>query len=256
MKKLIQNILLILLILSGSGLLAQFDTEEFDSLENQILYNRQRTYGIIAHSLGVGIQFRTGKRITYFKTRMLSFEFVTMRSYNQVKMVNPYVPDSRRYVYGKLNDAFFLRAGMIWKKLLNRKPYWGGVELRFIYGGGVSLGLAKPYYYYTFYITQNPNGPDSYIQKTERFSEDIENFYGRAPFTKGLGEITLHPGVYGTVGLNFEFGKRNTRIRSLEVGATMDAIPLGLSILAKNSDQIFFPTAYLKFSFGKRFNKY
>lgn len=255
MKKLIQHIILIFLIANSIELFAQFDTEEFDSLENQILYNRQRTFGVIAHSLGVGIQFRTGKRISYFKTRMLDFEFVTMRSYNQVKVIN-YAPDSRKYIYGKLNDAFFLRAGMIWKDLLNRKPYWGGVELRLLYGGGISLGLAKPYYYYTVYITQYPNGSVDQVRKTERYSEDIENFYGRAPFTKGLGEITLHPGVYGTIGLNFEYGKRNTRIRSLEVGATFDVIPLGLSILAKKSNQIIFPTAYLKLSFGKRYNKY
>jgi hypothetical protein len=256
MKKLVQILLLVILVVSSSGLFAQFDTEDYDSLENKILYNKQRTFGLIAHSLGVGIQFRTGKRITYFSTRMIEFEFVSMKSYNQVKMINPYLPDSRRYVFGKLNDAFFLRVGMIWKKLLNRKPYWGGVELRFLYGGGVSLGLAKPYYYYTYYIYQDPNGGDIIERRTERYNENIESYYGRAPFTKGLGEITLHPGLYGSLGLNFEYGKRNTRIRSLELGATFDVIPFGLSILANNSNQIIFPTAYLKFSLGKRYNKY
>lgn len=242
--------------ISSIGLFAQFDTEEFDTLENQILYNKQRTFGIVAHSLGFGIQYRTGKRITYFKTRMLEFEFVSMRSYKQVKMINPYIPDSRRYVFGKLNDAFFLRVGMMWKKLLNRKPYWGGVELRFIYGGGVSLGFGKPYYYYTVYVYQDANGRDVVERRTELYNKNIEYIYGRAPFTKGLGELTLHPGVYGKLGFNFEFGKRNTKIRSVEVGFTLDAIPLGLSILANNSNQIFFPTGYLTFSFGKRFNKY
>lgn len=256
MKKFSQIFLLFILVCSSIGLFAQFDTEEFDTLENQILYNKQRTFGIVAHSLGLGIQFRTGKRITYFKTRMIEFELVSMRSYKQVKMVNPYVPDSRRYVFGKLNDAFFLRVGMIWKKLLNRKPYWGGVELRFTYGGGVSLGLGKPYYYYTFYVYQDPNLGEVVEQKTERYNNDIEYIYGRAPFTKGISETTLHPGLYGKAGLNFEFGKRNTKIRALEIGATIDIIPLGLSIMANNSDQIFFPTGYLTFTFGKRYNKY
>jgi hypothetical protein len=248
--------LLFAITISTSGIFAQFDTEEFDTLENQILYNKQKTYGIIAHSLGLGIQFRTGKRITYFKTRMLEFEFVSMRSYKQVKMINPYIPDSRRYVFGKLNDAFFLRAGMIWKKLLNRKPYWGGVELRLIYAGGVSLGLGKPYYYYTVYVYQDANGRDIIERRTERYNNDIEYIYGRAPFSKGISEITLHPGIYGKAGLNFEFGKRNTKIRALEVGITIDAIPMGLTILDNNTNQIFFPTGYLSFSFGKRFNKY
>lgn len=252
-----KHIVLILAISLGSAsLFAQFDTEEIDTLENQILYNKQRTFGIVAHNLGLGIQFRTGKRVTYFKTRMLEFEFVSMRSYKQVKMINPYIPDSRRYVFGKLNDAFFLRVGMVWKRLLNRKPYWGGVELRFVYGGGLSLGLGKPYYYYTVYVYQDANGRDVVERRTERYNKDIEYIYGRAPFTKGLSEISLHPGAYAKAGLNFEFGKRNTKIRSLEVGANIDVIPLGLKILDNNSNQIFFPTAYLKFSFGKRYNNY
>lgn len=242
-----------LLIVASTELFSQFDTEDFDTLENQILYNKQRTFGIVAHSLGLGVQFRTGQRVTYFKTRMFDFELVSMRSYKQVKMINAYVPDARRYVYGKLNDAFFLRIGMVWKKLQNRKPYWGGVELRFIYGGGISLGLGKPYYYYTAYHNSNGIYDDF---RTERFHEEIDAIISRAPFTKGISETTLHPGVYGKAGLNFEFGKRNTKIRALEVGVAMDIIPLGLSIMANNTDQIFFPTGYLSFTFGKRYNKY
>ena len=237
----------------------QFDTEEFDSLENLILYNKQRTFGIVAHNLGLGINYRFGKRITYFKTRLWEIEFVSMKSYKQVKIINPYFANSRRYVYGKLNDAFFLRAGMMWKKLLNRKPYWGGVELRFLYGGGFSLGLTKPYYLYVLYFYESPNGGYTYEIKTEKFDpsqQSWDDIYGRAPFTKGLSEIGLHPGLYGKAGLNFEFGKRNTKITALEVGATVDVIPDGLSIMATKTEQIFFPSLYLSFSFGKRYNKY
>jgi len=245
-----------MLMMSSGEVFGQFDTEGIDTLENQILYNRQWTFGIIAHSLGLGIQYRTGKRITYFKTRMWEFEFVSMRSYKQIKIINPYVVNSRRYVYGKLNEAFFLRGGMAWKKLLNRKPYWGGVELRLTYAGGVSLGLAKPYYLYVIYLH---NDGYSYEIKTERFDpaqQSWDDIYGRAPFTKGMGEITLHPGLYGKMGLNFEFGKRNTKITALEVGVILDVLPMGMTIMSSAENQIFFPTGYLTFSFGKRYNKY
>ncbi len=258
MKRIVQIFILFAFILSSNEIFGQFDTEQFDSLENQILYNRQWTFGIVAHSLGLGIQYRSGKRTTYFSTRMWEVEFVGMRSYKQVKVIKHYFANSRRYVYGKLNDAFFLRGGMIWKKLLNRKPYWGGIELRLTYGGGVSLGLAKPYYLYVLYFYEVPGG-FSYEIKTERFDpsqQSWDDIYGRAPFTKGLGETTIHPGVYGKIGLNFEFGKRNTKITALEIGGTMDVIPLGLTIISNKNKQIFFPTAYLTLTFGKRFNKY
>lgn len=259
MKRIGQISLILILAISSFNAYSQFDTEEIDTLENLILYNKQRTFGIVAHNLGLGINFRFGKRITYFKTRMWEIELVTMRSYKQVKIINPYFANSRRYIYGKLNAAFFLRGGMVWKKLLNRKPYWGGVELRFMYGGGLSLGLAKPYYLYVLYFYESPGGGYTYEIKTETFdpsSQSWDDIYGRAPFTKGLNEIGLHPGLYGKAGLNFEFGKRNTKITALEVGVVLDVLPSGLSIMATNTNQIFFPTIYLSFSFGKRFNKY
>ncbi len=238
---------------------AQFDTETYDSTENLILYQRQRTFGVVLHNLGLGVQFRSGKRTSYFKTRMWEIEFVSMKSYKQVKVLNPYFTNSRRYVYGKLNEAFFLRGGMVWKKLLNRKPYWGGVELRWLYGGGVSVGFAKPYYLYVLYFYDTGNGFYSYDIKTERFdpsSQSWDDIYGRAPFTVGFSEMTFHPGIYLKTALNFEFGVRSTKIKALEVGATLDISPMGLSIMADNKNQIFFPTIFLNFSFGKRFNKY
>lgn len=258
MKKLRKILVLSVLTFFFVPVYSQFDTEGYDSTENLILYQRQRTFGVVLHNLGLGVQYRNGKRLSYFKTRMWEIEFVSMKSYKQVKILNPYFTNSRRYVYGKLNDAFFLRGGMVWKKLLNRKPYWGGVELRWMYGGGVSLGIAKPYYLYVLYFYET-NGYFTYEIKTERFdpsSQSWDDIYGRAPFTVGLTEITLHPGIYLKTGLNFEFGTQSTKIKALEVGGAIDIAPTGLSIMSNNTNQIFFPTFYLTFSFGKRFNKY
>lgn len=259
MKKLNKITILFLLLCCSIPSFAQYDTEEIDTLENMILYNREKTYSVILQNLGLGFQYRTGKRITYSKTRMIEVEFFTVRSYKQVKVINPYFANSRRYVYGKLNDAFFLRGGMVWKKLLNRKPYWGGVEVRANYGGGLSLGFAKPYYLYVMYFYELPNGGFNYTIQTERFNpsqQSWDDIYGRAPFSEGLGEITVHPGIYLKAGLNFEYGARSTKIKALEIGGSLDILPTGLSIMAVNTDQILFPSIYLNFSFGKRFNKY
>jgi len=261
METLRKIVVLVLLIFFFVPAFSQFDTESYDSTENLILYQRQRTYGVVLHNLGLGIQYRTGKRINYFKTRMWEFELVSMKSYKQVKVLNPYFTNSRRYVYGKLNDAFFLRGGIVWKKLLNRKANWSdrGVELRWMYGGGFSLGIAKPYYLYVLYFYDTGDGYFTYEIETERFdpsAQSWDDIYGRAPFTVGLTEITLHPGIYLKTGLNFEFGRQSTKIRALEVGGTIDISPMGLSIMSGSKDQIFFPTLYLSFTFGKRFNKY
>ncbi len=256
--KRIEKILFLFLLMSISfSSLAQFDTEVNDTIENKILYTKQKTYGIVLHSLGLGINYRTGKRISIFKTRMLEFELVSMKSYNQVKMINSYVINPKRFIYGKINEPFFLRAGFVWKKLLNRKPYWGGVEVRFIYGGGLSLALAKPYYIYIMIIDPNTFEITSVVPEIYDPDKHSTTFiYGRAPFSKGINEITIHPGLFLKTGLNFEYGSQSTKIKSLEIGAAIDILPGGLTIMYNNSNQIFFPTFYITFSLGKRFNQY
>jgi len=257
MKNRFYILLLFAMLLIGVDATAQFDTETSDTLENQILYNRTKTYGVLINNLGLGIQYRTGKRLSIFKTRMLEFDFVYYKSFKQVKLLKPY-QNARSYIYGKKNDAFFLRGGFSWKKLLNRKPYWGGVEIRYIYGAGISLGIAKPYYIYVIYETE---GGTNYEIRPEVYEIDPSkrnwlDEFGRAPFSKGLNEITIHPGAYGKLGLNIEFGKQSTKIKSFETGITLDILPAGMTVMASSENQIFFPQFYISFSWGKRFNKY
>lgn len=245
------------MLLCGIDTYAQFDTESVDTLENQILYNRTNTYGPIFNNLGFGVQYRSGKRLSIFKTRMLEFDVVYYRSLKQIKLLKPY-QNAKKYVYGKQNDVFFIRGGFAWKKLLNRKPYWGGVELRLLYATGISLGIAKPYYLYVIYETSQG---DTYEIKPQVYDADPANRdwldeFGRAPFSKGLNEISLHPGLYFKFGLNFELGKESTKIKALEIGGTIDALPLGMTVMAYDENQIFFPQFYISFSWGKRFNKY
>lgn len=257
MKSHVYILLFLAMLFYGVDVSAQFDTEVSDTLENQILYNRTNTYGIITHNLGLGVQYRTGKRISIFKTRMIEFDFLFYRAFKQVKLIKPYA-NARRYVFGKKNDAFFLRGGVAWKKLLNRKPYWGGVELRFIYAAGISIGIAKPYYIYVIY--ESVSG-DAYEIRPEVYDIDPDkrgwlDEFGRAPFSKGLDEITLHPGVYFKLGLNFEFGSVSTKIKALELGVAFDVLPMGMTVMASNEKQILFPQFFISFSWGKRFNKY
>ncbi len=259
MKRLFRYFFLFLLIAQFSPAYSQFDTEVPDSITNKILYSRTRTFGVVATNLGYGIRFRTGKRLSIFKTRLWDFEGVYMYSYKQIRLLNPYYPYSKKYVYGKLNDVFFLRAGISWKKQLNQKPYSGGVEVRLVYVGGLTLSLAKPYYLYVIYYHEISPGKYSSETRTEKFNpanNSWDDIYGRAPFTKGFGEMTFHPGIYGKIGVNFEFGKVQTKVKALELGATLDVIPFGVIIMSGQKNTVFYPTLYLAFSMGKRFNKY
>jgi hypothetical protein len=195
-----------------------------------------------------------GRNLTYFRSLNWEFDAVSLKSPKQVKTINPYYNKAKSYVYGKLQHIYILRTGIGIKRLLNRKPYWGGIELRLVYTGGFSLAFAKPVY---LYIVNYGSGNEDYTIDTERYDPDIhglDNIYGRASFTSGIENTKLHPGVYGKLGLNFEFGDYNATIKAVELGANLDFYPIPIQIMAFNPEQALFLTFYVGVSFGKRYD--
>ena len=232
-----------------------FDTQEpADTLSDQVLLEKQWSIGVQLNTNGWGLKFRRGRNQAALKQLMWELEFTTYKAAKEVRTINPYYSDSKSYFYGKLNYLYFLKGGIGIQRVLNRKPYWGGVQLSYLYYGGVTVGLTKPVYLYVVY----DNGAVSEI-KEEKYDPDNprhfpDNIYGRASFLKGFTEMGFYPGIYARGGLEFEFGTRNRRIKSLETGAVLDFSPVPIPIMAYNPKQQFFLTLYLSFSFGKRYN--
>ncbi len=227
-----------------------------DSTDKEFFLRKESIFRLIAHSNGFGLGITRGSSISVFKRRILEAEFVTMKAPKEIKTVYPFADNSKSYVYGKLNQLYILRGGIGYEKQMNRKPYWGGVEIRYLYHAGASIGFVKPVYLYIINYTQNPSDP--FYLTTERFDPSqhfYENIFGRAPINYGIPETKIHPGLYGKVGLNFEFGAENDRVKALEVGASCDFYPQSISIMAFNTPRNFFASFYLSFNFGKRYNK-
>jgi len=226
----------------------------YDSISERVLLRSEFAGGLLLHSRGWGLHFRKGRNISFFKSLHWEVDAVSMKSPKQIKTINPYFTNSKSYVYGKLNYMYVVRAGLGYKRLLNRKPYWGGVELRFSYFGGFSLALAKPVYLYIMNYSVETDDFTIDIEKYNSTIHGLDNIYGRAPFTHGIGNTTLHPGLYLKTGLNFEFGEYNTSVKAVEVGAILDYYPIPVAIMAYEPKQSFFLTFYLGFSIGKRYD--
>lgn len=226
----------------------------YDSISDRVLLRREFAGGILLHSRGWGFHFRKGRNLTYFRSLNWEVDVVSMKSPKQIKTINPYFNNAKSYVYGKLNHVYIARGGIGIKRLLNRKPYWGGIELRFVYTGGFSLAFAKPVYLYI--LNYSPDN-DDYTVDIERYDPEkhgLDNIYGRAPFTSGIENTRLHPGIYAKAGLNFEFGAYNSSIKAVETGAILDYYPLPIQIMAYNPEYSFFLTFYISVCFGKRYD--
>ncbi len=254
MPKLI-NIVFILLFLGLSTVsFSQENTHVADTTMGVIL-RKEFSLGVVAHTAGWGINYRTTRRITAFKKRSFEFEVVSMKSPKEIKTINPYFNNSKSYVFGKLNSIYIVRGGYGIHKQLNRKPVWGGVEVRYFYSGGVSLALAKPVYLYILNSTPNYS---EYTLSTEKFNPEehfLDNIYGRAPFTKGFEEMRFYPGIYLRGGFSFDFSNVHDKVRALETGFTLDLYPIPIPIMAFRDEYHYFLNLYLSFSFGKKYNR-
>ena len=253
MKRFILPLCIFFLTCGGYVALAQSEALPDTPSENILLEN-QWSLGAILHTNGWGLIFRKGHNATALRQFMWEIEFSTYKSSKEVRSINPNYSDSRSFFYGKLNYVWFLRGGIGQQHILNRKPYWGGVQLSWLYYGGFSLVVTKPVFLYIIY--KKDGYPDEF--KEEKYNPDRQQIYdifGRGSFLSGINQLGFHPGIYGKTGLNFEYGAKNRLISSLEIGGTLDYSPIPVAVMAFNPKQNFFLTLYLSIMFGKRYNK-
>ncbi|MBO6027556.1 MAG: hypothetical protein J6P73_09970 [Bacteroidales bacterium] len=191
-------------------------------IEERVIYSNESTLHATLHSRGLSLGYKSGKIRSIYKTTNWDFELVYYRSQKQVKLVDLF--SGATFVYGKLNDMVAFRTGYGAERRIYGKPYWGGVELRWLYEGGASLALLKPYY------------PDE-------------------TFWYGFSEIKLRPGIYARGGMCFEIGASRTHAQSIEVGTNIEYFPQGVDLMELNPTEYVFLTLYLSYNWGSRYNK-
>jgi hypothetical protein len=243
------------------------DAADADTVDMGFIMRKEKSMNVLLHTLGYGFGTRFGTNKTYYKNRMFEFDLLEMRAPNQARRYNENFANPRSYVYGKLNSLFIIRAGIGQQLLLNRKPYWGGVEVRGFYYGGLDIGLAKPTYLYIAYYTVDDNkqlmvdhisleryDPEKHFPYIGVNTNTLSDIYGRGPILSGFTSMKIYPGLYVKGGFNFEFSPMNDRIKAVEVGATVDIFPMPVPIMAFSKSNYYFLTGYLSFHFGKRYN--
>lgn len=259
-------IFLFVVLMNSPSIVKAQDVMEADTVDMGILLTREKSGNVMLHTLGYGFGYRFGTNKTYYKNRMFEFDLLEMKAPNQVRRYNENFSNPRSYVYGKLNSLYILRAGIGRQHLINRKPYWGGVEVRGFYYGGLDLGFAKPTYLYIAYYSVVDNqiildrtsleryDPDKHFPDIGTNTTTLSDIYGRGPILSGFSKIKIYPGLYFKGGFNFEFSSANDRIKAIEIGTTVDIFPKPVPIMAFKEANYFFITGYLSFHFGKRYN--
>ncbi len=225
-----------------------------------VFYEFERTGGIVVHSSGFGLNYRSGKHMTGFRKRIVEFELANIKHPKEYKTYNPNIDGSKGYVFGKLNALLVLRTSLGAQSVITSKTDMGGVELRYICMFGGSLGLLKPVYLDIREEILNTGLYEVVVERYNPKKHSTYNIIGKAPFLKGIDKLGLVPGGFAKLGLSAEYGKEPTKIKTLEVGMMVDLFHKVVPIMAdintvsddSNPNKMLFFSFYLSVNYGKK----
>ncbi len=212
-------------------------------LKKNILYMDYFSFGAKLNTNGWGFDFRRSYAMDYRRKRMyeVGLNFIKHPKEQRISTMM----SMRSFVYGKLNSCMDLKAGIGIQKMFFDKKEVGTVEVRAYAFGGFDLALLKPIYYS---VIVDGKGTTEY----QRYNGSMQPAYieRQAPFTKGLKELTLNPGVYLKLGTSFEHSKNIKTLKSLELGIESYLFFKSLKIMAEVKNPNLIVSLFVSYRFG------
>lgn len=199
----------------------------------------------------------------YYDLRFWQLEFSEKKHRQETKRSNAIgnnADASQPYIYGKVNNFYTFKLGYGNRKKIAGRPQLNDeveaktVSVHWVYMGGLSVGLEKPYYIDATVSNNNVNEVKSitYTDTTEVAFLNQAGILGSSGFGAGLGETKIVPGVHGKTALHFDFaGSKKTKL-AIETGIAVDIYSRAIQLMALQNDLPIFVNAYVSFQFGKR----
>lgn len=231
---------------------AQKNTSRLDPRDYQ--YKHEASGALRIQTNGITLAAEYGWIKDIYRTRLLQLEYTYYIDYRQKKQ-KAQGQGARDYLYGFQHKFHEIHLSYGLKRTIADKANRNGVRLSFIFFGGFSLGLLKPYYLQLLQPTDSgiPQAkPERYSAANAEKFLNKDSIVGAAPIRYGLGKMEPVPGVHVKTGLNFDWGTKDQFVKALEAGACLDLYYKRLPIMVNNSNRFYQIALYLSFSFGKR----
>jgi hypothetical protein len=261
---------IILSVLSASGLFAQQTKKDKKEEHRQkinalirqeeegvITYTKHTAFGFKFTNDGYGGFMEVGRAQSITRALLFQLDIAERKHTKEDKQTNPmYAGPS--LIFGKINFFYPVKLGVQQQILLGNKSNKNGVSITGNFGGGVSLGLLRPYYLDIFDTTSSPvqrksikyESADSNI-----FSSSSMLYYLQATgpsFTKGWSNLKLTPGAYAKAAVRFDYGRYNEVVSAIEVGITAEFYAKKIPQLVYVAPKNLFVNLYVSVLFGKR----
>lgn len=209
---------------------------------------KSTVFGAKLTSDGYGLFVEVGRASSVKKALLFQLEISERKHPKEEKLGSVY-SQSIPFVYGKINNFYPVKLGVQQQILFGNKSNKNGVSVTGNVGGGLSLGLLRPYY-----VQVNSGNGLDYIKYDSPDSLDFlgGNIFGGPSLSKGWNEMTITPGVYGKAALRFDYGIFNEIVSAIEVGLHGEYYSKNIPQMVYNKEKKFFYGAYFSLIFGKR----
>jgi hypothetical protein len=219
--------------------------------EGVIAYHKQSVLGIKLTTDGYGAFFEMGRSKSVKKTMLYQFE-ISERKHNKEDKQSNLSAFSVPFIYGKINYFYQVKLGIQQQILLGNKSNKNGVSVTGNIGGGISLGLLRPYE-----LEVDKNGERTFIRYDSPDSLLFINAYNDPSTTgptlaNGWKNLKVTPGLYLKPAVRFDYGRMNELVSAVEVGVNAEVYAKKIPQMFYLKQKQFFFGAYVALVFGKR----
>lgn len=219
-------------------------------------FAKHNLFSFKLHHDGYGFIFEKGWMKTPYKSTIVQLEISEKRHPKEEKQGTTsfsnsgFVVFGRPFVYGKQNIFYQAKAGVGKQLMIGGKTNKNGVAAYFIFVGGFSAGLERPYY-----LEFNAIPTNLKIKFSEETRSQFLNpsaIIGGTGLQKGWNEMKFNPGAYAKAGLRFDWARFNQVISAMEFGFSGEFYSKKVVQMVDNPGRSFFPTGYVGLVFGNR----
>ena len=216
--------------------------------EGVIGYKKHTVYGGRLSSDGYGGFIEVGRAMSVRKALLFQLDISERKHVKEEKQ--QIYSNTSPIIFGKINFFYPVKLGVQYQYLLGNKGNKNGVSVTANLGGGLSLGLLRPYL-----IDLNRQGERKFVKYESADSTyflDQSTHIAGPGFGKGWSDLKVTPGLYVKPAVRFDYGKYNEMVSALEVGVTAEFFTKNIPQMIYIEQKKLFFSAYISILFGRR----
>lgn len=219
--------------------------------EGVIAYHKHSILGLKLTTDGYGAFFEIGRSKSVKKSMLFQLEISERKHQKEEKQTN-LSQFSIPIMYGKINYFYPVKLGVQQQFLLGNKSNKNGLSITGNIGGGVSIGLLRPYE-----IQLDKNGERVYVRYDSPDSlyfinADNDPTVSGPNIGVGWNHLKVTPGLYVKPALRFDYGRMNELVSAVEVGLNAEFYAKKIPQMLYLKQRQFFFSAYVAIVFGRR----